>query len=95
MCGKLEYSTCILNLLSFSCDCVSCDFLSLSFIQIFDKLYLTQFLMKTLDNLYVDLYTYTVQVLGHAYGTGCLHTCSPAFTTGLELVGGFALKPLA
>ena len=34
------------------------DFSSLSFMQIFDELYLTQFLTKTLDNLYVDLYTY-------------------------------------
>ena len=45
-------------LLSFSRDCASRDFSSLSFMQIFDELYLTQFVTKTLDNLHVDLYTY-------------------------------------
>ena len=35
------------------------------------------------------------QVLGRAYGTGRSHARSPAFATGLELVGGSAPKPLA
>ena len=35
------------------------------------------------------------QVLGRAYGTGRSHARSPAFATGLKLVGGSAPKPLA
>ena len=35
------------------------------------------------------------QVLGRAYGMGRSHARSPAFATGLKLVGGSAPKPLA
>ena len=49
-------------LLSFSCDCASHDFVLLSFWQVFDELYLTQIVIKSLVTLTVDVKIYKLDV---------------------------------
>ena len=49
-------------LLSFSCDCASRDFVLLSFWQVFDELYPTQIVIKSLVTLTVDVKIYKLDV---------------------------------